>query len=188
MRMRPIPSTYGRYLAAEDGTIWHVNNGRAPTPCKPRAFGSESDRSRRGTYLAVTTSVNGTCVLRSVHRLVAEAWCPDWHWLLEVHHKNFDEADNRPENLECLTWAEHRLRHGCAVQAVDVANARTIFEEHMGDPMPDLYTAERRLRKKMSARRYAVGALRDRKRAENTLYALADRAETVRRRMEAAGL
>ena len=46
------------------------------------------------------------------HRLIAEK-------MLErrleedeqVHHKNHDKQDNRPENLEVVTIAEHRLRH-----------------------------------------------------------------------------
>lgn len=29
----------------------------------------------------------------------------------QVHHKNGDRADNRPENLEVLTLSEHQRRH-----------------------------------------------------------------------------
>ena len=57
------------------------------------------------------------------HRLIAEKYLlteensieingkrylkPEYH----VHHKNFDRTDNRPENLEVLTKAEHQALH-----------------------------------------------------------------------------
>jgi len=28
-----------------------------------------------------------------------------------VHHKNFDKADNRIENLQCMTTSEHKTLH-----------------------------------------------------------------------------
>jgi len=49
------------------------------------------------------------------HRLIAQASAgrvlrDDEH----VHHINEDKSDNRPENLEIVTFAEHRLRHRTA--------------------------------------------------------------------------
>lgn len=41
------------------------------------------------------------------HRLVMGMPPDDLH----VHHRNRDRQDNRPENLEVLTWGEHRQRH-----------------------------------------------------------------------------
>ena len=46
------------------------------------------------------------------HRVVVErarriTLCP---WIT-VHHKNHDKGDNRPENLEVMTSAEHTRRH-----------------------------------------------------------------------------
>jgi len=52
----------------------------------------------------------GSCRCRRVHRLVYESFfgsIPSQH---DIHHKNNDNTDNRPENLELLSHGEHTRR------------------------------------------------------------------------------
>ena len=47
-----------------------------------------------------------------VHRAVAYCWMANFDEAKQIHHINGDKADNRLENLECLTAREHLLeRH-----------------------------------------------------------------------------
>lgn len=60
----------------------------------------------------VCTEVNGDHKVIGIHRLVAVAeWGIDAVKGKETHHKNGIGWDNRPENLELLTKAEHARRH-----------------------------------------------------------------------------
>lgn len=48
-----------------------------------------------------------------MHRAVAACWLESFDPRKQVHHINGDKADNRAENLECLTPREHFVeRHG----------------------------------------------------------------------------
>lgn len=100
--LRPIPSTGGLYLAGADGSIWRAPGFDPPGRWRPvrriaeRRPCSRSCEGRQGPYLAVNVSVMGDKVRRPVHRLVAEAWLPDFHRMLEVHHVNGDPTDNSP--------------------------------------------------------------------------------------------
>lgn len=149
-RYKPIPSTRGLYLAGDDGHIYREQRIRASGGIVPRRrlaetlYGSTENSKNRGVYLRVHTCVNGVCADRPVHRLVAEAWLDDFHPLLEVHHINRDNHDNRPCNLACMTRAEHERAHGQDVAEYDIVNARYDFELHRGEEPPDPYPIERK--------------------------------------------
>lgn len=54
-------------------------------------------------YLKVCLSKDGKRYVRSVHRLVAEAFIPNPDNLPVINHKNEDKQDNKVENLEWCT-------------------------------------------------------------------------------------
>ena len=58
-------------------------------------------------YVILAWWINGEQVRTYEHRVVDGHITTAEH----VHHKNHDRADNRPENLEYLTEAEHAARH-----------------------------------------------------------------------------
>jgi hypothetical protein len=72
-----------------------------------------------GGYLCVTLC-NGVKTIRRarIHRLVAEAFIPNFYNLPQVNHLNCDKQDNRVENLEWCTNQEnvrHAVANGLAV-------------------------------------------------------------------------
>ena len=161
---RPIPSTGGLYLAGADGSIWRApgfdSNGRwrPARRIAERRLGSVAREARNGPYLAVNLGVLGDKVRRPVHRLVAEAWLPDYHPMLEVHHVNGDPTDNRPQNLRCMTGPEHARLHGRFVLDAELADARAELEAHRGDPPPRVEVdAARVARRREAERRYREG-------------------------------
>lgn len=69
-------------------------------------------RKMPGGYLTVGRQ-------RLAHRVVATCWCHRPDGAIEVHHINHDRADNRAENLQWLTKADHLALHpGLGKQAM----------------------------------------------------------------------
>jgi hypothetical protein len=99
---RPIPGFPG-YRATIDGTILGVH-GTVLSPW-------EKDYKRGTGYMKVAPFINGRRIRCLVHTLVALAFHGHPAEDHEIHHKNFKRGDNRPENLEYLTHAEHVALH-----------------------------------------------------------------------------
>lgn len=178
MRTRPIPCTRGLYLAGDDGSIWRAPRyvpGRGLVKMRRVKARAESHGRRGGaTYLRVNLTVNGVERAMPVHRLVAEAWCENWHPLLQVHHVNGDPRDNRACNLECLTEAEHMVRHGADVHQVDLENCLLDFELHRHDRIPGPFdltprALARARRERARHARAPVGACRVARRIEGLI-------------------
>ena len=82
-------------------------------------------------YKGVTLRVNKVSVPYDVHRLVADMYIPKppdpTGEVLEVHHKDFDPANNNVDNLEWLPRSVHRKLHAelkKKKQQLDIPQAR----------------------------------------------------------------
>ena len=63
-------------------------------------------------YKCVTLSIEkGKPYRKYIHRLVASLFCTNYTKNCQVHHKNKDRADNRAENLQCVTIKQHTKIH-----------------------------------------------------------------------------
>jgi hypothetical protein len=62
------------------------------------------------------------------HRVVAWDTFGPFDLSMEVHHKNRRKDDNRPNNLQVLTVAEHRWLHGQIKRKVNVREAVALYE------------------------------------------------------------
>lgn len=81
---------------------------------KSLKFGNErilSQTPHSDGYLQVNLWKNGVQNVKLVHRLVAEAFLPNPHNYIEVHHINHDRTDNRLENLQWIDGHEHTAMH-----------------------------------------------------------------------------
>lgn len=56
-------------------------------------------------YMTINLRINGHRFTKNVNTLVATAFIPNPKNLSDVHHKNYNKKDNRPENLE---WKSHK--------------------------------------------------------------------------------
>ena len=95
-----IPNTKGKYFIS--------NCGRVKSYCGYNAIVLNPYQKQNG-YLIV--KICGRNI--SVHRLVAFAFCENKYigQKTEIHHKDFNRANNAANNLEILSFAEHHKRH-----------------------------------------------------------------------------
>lgn len=82
----------------EVSDLGKVRNAKTLRALKPQV--------RQHGYLSVWL-YGETTKQKSIHRMVAEAFCPNPNKKSEVNHKNEDKTDNRAENLEWVTHKEN---------------------------------------------------------------------------------
>jgi len=109
-----------------EGRIWRI--GRWKGTARRRAEHST------GSYFQVRATVNGQRVHALAHRLV-------WHHLLGpipegmcTNHKNGIKTDNRPKNLEVVTYSQntkHAFRTGLKTQWGENNPAAFVPDEHV---------------------------------------------------------
>lgn len=108
-------STLGR-VRTLDKMVW---NGSGTWLMKGRILKPASDKDG---YLMVQVKVNDKFISKKVHRLVAQAFIPNYDNLPEVNHKNCARDDNRAINLE---WCSHlynvRYRQKYGVSQMEAA-------------------------------------------------------------------
>lgn len=90
----PIPNTNNRYYLKNDGLILHRLSTRIDEIGQVDVCLVRVDGNERGNRY-------------KIHRLLAGCFIGEVYGK-EVHHKNQNRIDNRLENLEILTFEEHR--------------------------------------------------------------------------------
>lgn len=104
-QVKAIKGYEGRYEIDTEGTVWSLNYNNSKER-RPLAQGD-----RRG--YACVDLYSGTHKSRkriSIHRLVAEAFLPDYSEDLQVDHINCNKKDNRVENIRMVTAIQNSQR------------------------------------------------------------------------------
>lgn len=107
------------YFVRDNGTIWSNKRQR-----------ELKGTIQRNEYHTVYLMHNGKQYNYMVHRLVAEAFCPNPNNYNIVHHKNENKLDNRAENLEWVSCSDNILA------SIDSRKLSNIKKEFM-DPLKD---------------------------------------------------
>ena len=103
---------YDDYMVSSDGKVWSLKHGKMKE-LKPAPDG-------RG-YLHVVLCTNGRRAMKSVHRLVAEAFIDNPDNLPQVNHKDEDKTNNCVDNLEWCN-AEYNTNYGTRNEKVAKAH------------------------------------------------------------------
>lgn len=81
-------------------------------------------KGRKG-YMHVCLSVEGECVNRTVHQLVATAFLPNPYHHTQVNHRDENQTNNRVDNLEWCS-AEYNLNYGCRNKKASISNSSPV--------------------------------------------------------------
>ena len=78
-----------------------------------------------GGYLLVDLCKNGIRESKRVHRLVAQAFIPNYNKYLEINHKDENKTNNNVSNLEWCT-REHNINHGTRTERAIQAQSKKV--------------------------------------------------------------
>lgn len=92
-------------------------------------------------YLRVCLSKDGLHYLKSVHRLVAEAFIPNPDNLPVINHKNEDKQDNRVENLEWCT-VKYNTNYGNGMRKMAISQGRAVLQLYNGHVVEEFYSTQ----------------------------------------------
>ena len=125
---KDVKGYHGKYGVNDRGDVISYKRWRKPesTLLKPWL-------SKRG-YLSVKLQLTNRLDQKTVtvHRLVAEAFLPDWNPLLCVNHIDGDKTNNRVNNLEIVTLTEnmkHAYRTGLIVNDGENSSSSKLKKE-----------------------------------------------------------
>lgn len=131
----------GLYQVSDRGEIKSVERSKPNN----KGFQSVNERIRvltpdRYGYLKVCLSKNGKHYVKSVHRLVAEAFIPNPNNLPVINHINENKQDNRVENLEWCT-VQYNTMYGSARIRTAMSQGRSVEQlDDNGDVIDEFYS------------------------------------------------
>lgn len=141
---------YSGYLASSRGRIMALRR-----PCSAGGVMKlKKHCGRNEGYMIVNLCLDGLCVSKQVHRLVAKAFIPNPQEKPIINHKNRNRADNRVENLEWVTAAEN-IRHAIALGSFDFIRSNAKLDWQKVRKIRKIYTGQRGEQTKL-ARSYGV--------------------------------
>lgn len=113
-------SDRGRVRGCERTIIADIKGRQIPRkiPQRPRPV-----QDRPNGYKFVALCKDGKKVMRSVHRLVAEAFIPNPEKLPEVNHRDEDKTNNNVENLE---WCTSQYNNSYGTRIKRAADKRAV--------------------------------------------------------------
>jgi hypothetical protein len=89
-----------------------------------------SSRINNSGYLSVRLSKEGSVVTRFVHRLIAEAFVPNFQDKPCVNHKDGNKLNNEIDNLEWVTHKEN-MQHAYRTGLIKRKNIKSLFNHTM---------------------------------------------------------
>lgn len=101
----------GIFEVTDDGQVYRIKNG-------VRRLAKQSSTGRRYKYKVVTYYKDGEQKRAYVHRLIAEAFCPNPENKPEVNHIDGNPENNKAENLEWCTRSEN-ARHAYSIGLIN---------------------------------------------------------------------
>ena len=108
------------YTVRDDGTVWSNKRHR-----------ELKGTLARNAYHTVYLMFHGEQKCLMVHRLVAEAFCPNPNGYTIVHHKDENKLNNRADNLEWVTSQEN------AVASVPSRKPYKAYDKQLADPQKE---------------------------------------------------
>lgn len=113
----PIPEYEGYYEVSNTGKVRSVTRTIIfnKTNAQHIYYGKELSLNKRGDYLRVCLTKNGTKKYFDVHRLVALAFLPNPGNLPIVNHKDENKTNNCVNNLEWCTYS-YNTNYGTGIE------------------------------------------------------------------------
>lgn len=137
---KDIKNFEGLYQISDTGEVKSVkrlkqnNNGYQEVKDRLRVLTPDKDG-----YLRVCLSKHGKHYLKTVHRLVAEAFIPNPDNLPIINHMDEDKQNNSVDNLEWCT-VQYNTRYGSGMEKTAMAQGKPVIQIKDGIPINEYYS------------------------------------------------